>query len=244
MLFPQFLTIKDKWLLALIGSTPYVEGRTRLQKYGILVFKEIFNSDEFFDDWKPGDFGGYSLMLAKSLTKLERRDFVKFSEVIKGYGEPVNRYELTDRGRNVKEGWIRRHPSIFEKIKSITSYYSKKPLKILLDDVYQRYPDLTINSKIKAEVNKTRIDNQSYLSKQYEIPYEEEVEQPVTSTVSSSEHVFNDDEFREKLAKSIGLKEVPHLDPKSFDRIKGILSKKIETKDFDSVELVKDVRGC
>ena len=244
MLSLKFLTAKDKWLLALIGSTPHVEGRTRLQKYGILVFKEVFNNEEFFDDWEANDFGGFSPKLANSLRKLEKRDCVQAFEVIKEYGEPVNRYELSEKGRAISDGWIKRHPTKFEEIKKITSYYFQKPLKILLDDVYQKYPEFTIKSKIKAEVNKTQINNQTYLSPQYEIPFGEQVEQPVTPTVSSREHVFNDDEFRKKLAESIGLKEVPSLDPKSFERIKGILDKKIETEDFDSVELVKEVRGC
>lgn len=244
MLGFNFLTPKDKWLLALIGSTPYVEGRTRLQKYGILVFKEVFNNEEFFNDWRPDDFGGFSPSLAKSLSKLERRSCVQAFEVINEYGHPINRYELIGKGKGVKEEMAKRYPSRFEQIKSITSNYFTKPLKILLDDVYQKYPEFTIKSKIKAEVNKTRMNNQTYLSPQYEIPFGEQVEQPVTPTVSSREHVFNDDEFRKKLAESIGLKEVPSLDPESFERIKGILDKKIETEDFDSVELVKEVRGC
>jgi len=53
-----------------------------------------------------------------------------------------------------------------------------------------------------------------------------------------------DDYFRQKLAKSIGLNTVPKLDPKAFERLTGIISSKIKTKDFDSVELVKAVRGC
>jgi len=244
MLSFNFLTPKDKWLLALIGSTPYVEGRTRLQKYGILVYNEVFNNNEFFNDWKPDDFGGFSPSLAKSLTKLERQSCVQVFEVINEYGYPINRYELTGKGKEVKEEMAKRYPSKFEQIKSITSNYFTKPLKILLDDVYQKYPKLTVSSKIKADVNKTRMTYQSYLSPSFEISSEEQVEQVVKSTVPSQEHVFNDDEFREKLAKSIGLKGVPSLDPKSFDRIKGILDKKIETEDFDSVELVKEVRGC
>jgi len=72
MLSFKFLSTKDKWLLAIIDSTPYVDGRTRLHKYGILVSKEVLNNTEFFDDWKPNDFGGFSPSLAKSLKKIRK----------------------------------------------------------------------------------------------------------------------------------------------------------------------------
>lgn len=239
-----FLHTKDKWLLALIGSTQYVQGKTRLQKYGVLVHKEILKNEDFFDDWRPDNFGGYSQQLSLSVKKLERRSYVRVSEVVNAFGEPVNRYELTEKGRGVKEDLTKHFPSIFQKIRDITSYYFDKKLSVLLDDVYQKYPELTLKSKIRAEVNKTHTINHSYLSPEYEIQTESEKELPVFSTVSTSEHVFNDEDFRKKLALSIGLDAVPNLDPSSFERIKGILAKKIETKDFDSVELVKEVRGC
>lgn len=240
----RFLHTKDKWLLALIGSTQYVHGKTRLQKYGILVHKEILKNEDFFDDWRPDNFGGYSQQLVLSVKKLERRSYVRVSEVVNAFGEPVNRYELTEKGKGVKEEWTKRFPILFQKIRDITSYYFDKKLSVLLDDVYQKYPELTLKSKIRAEVNKIHTNNHSFLSPEYEIRTENENELPVFSKIPSSEHVFNDEDFRKKLALSIGLDVVPNLDPSSFERIKGILSRKIETKDFDSVELVKEVRGC
>ena len=51
-------------------------------------------------------------------------------------------------------------------------------------------------------------------------------------------------DFREKLAKSIGLDRVPDLDPQAFDRIQGILSEHIGTDHFDAVEAVRKVRDC
>jgi len=231
MLSFKFLSTKDKWLLAIIDSTPYVDGRTRLHKYGILASKEVLNNTEFFDDWKPNDFGGFSPSLAKSLQKLERGGYVQSLEVVREFGE-VDRYQSLEKGKNVIKDLIKNSQTKFEKIKSITSHYFQKPLKILLSDVYQKYPELTVKSKIKAEINKIN-----------DI-FSPQPESLVTPTVPSREHVFNDDEFRKKLAESIGLEQVPSLDPKSFDRIKGILAKKIETEDFDSVDLVKEIRGC
>jgi len=144
----------------------------------------------------------------------------------------VDRYQSLEKGKNVIKDLIKNSQTKFEKIKSITSHYFQTPLTILLSDVYQKYPELAVKSKIKAEINKIN-----------DI-FNPQPESLVTPTVSTLEHVFNDDEFRKKLAELIGLEQVPSLDPKSFDRIKGILAEKIETEDFDSVDLVKEIRGC
>jgi uncharacterized protein len=241
---PIFLSKSDKWLLSIIGSTQFVKGRTRLQKYGILVYEEILkNENGFFNDWRADNYGGYSPQLAISLRKLERRGCVKVSEMINQNGEPVERYELTDKGSSIYRNWVKDHQQIFEKIAKITGYYFNKGLSVLLDDVYSKYPQYTPKSKIRAEVNKTHTNNQTYLSPEFEHAFDEKEKFVITSTVSSSEFVFNDEDFRKKLAESIGLKNPPSLDPKSFESIKGIIAGKIKTEKFDSVELVNEVRG-
>ncbi len=239
-----FLKIEDKWLLSMIDSVPYIEGIARLQKFAILSFHDVLKNEEFFDDWRADDFGGSSPQLAQSFTKLERRGFIQAIKVITDNGYPVNRYKLTEKGKEMIRDFVEKHSSELEKIKSITSNYFQKPLEILLNDVHQKHPDLAINSKIRADVNKITTENDSYLNSQYEIPFSEELGEIPRSIASSQQHVFGDEDFRERLAKSIGLDKMPDLDPQSFDRIKGILSEKINTEDFDSEELVKEVRGC
>ncbi len=54
---------------------------------------------------------------------------------------------------------------------------------------------------------------------------------------------YNEDKlFREKLAKSLGLEKIPDYDPASFERLTGIIATKIKIKDFDSVEVVREIR--
>jgi hypothetical protein len=239
-----FLSKKDKWLIGLIGSSPYVKGRTRLQKYGILAYEEILKNEDFFNDWRADNFGGFSPQLAQCVRKLERRGYVSVSEMFSEYGEPVERYELTGKGVSIKNELETKQTTIFEKMKTITGYYFQKPLKELLDDVYSKYPKYTPKSKIRAEVNRTHTNNHTFLSTEYEITDSIQSEVIPVSTVAAQQHVFGDDDFRNKIARSIGLDQTPDLDVRSFDRIKGILSDKINTEDFDSEELVKDVRGC
>ena len=50
--------------------------------------------------------------------------------------------------------------------------------------------------------------------------------------------------FRKKLARSIGLKDIPDTDGLAFDRIKGVLADDIDSKYFDSAEMVRDIRSA
>ena len=90
---------------------------------------------------------------------------------------------------------------------------------------------LTANSKITAKVNAATEG----------APYAVDEKQACIAT--SKQYMFADEDFREKLALSIGLKRVPDLDPSSFDRIQGILSEHIDS-DFDAEEMVREVRSC
>ena len=49
--------------------------------------------------------------------------------------------------------------------------------------------------------------------------------------------------FRAKLAKSIGMDDLPEYDPHAFDRITGIAATQINDTEFDSVEAVRDIRN-
>ena len=76
-----------------------------------------------------------------------------------------------------------------------------------------------------------------------QMPSDEKENNPKKSSIST-EHVFGDEEFRLKLAKSIGYDKIPALDPTAFDRLKGLFADEIESEYFDPVELVKESRGC
>ena len=72
----------------------------------------------------------------------------------------------------------------------------------------------------------------------------DEKENNPTKPSIPTEHVFGDEEFRLKLAKSIGYDKIPALDHTAFDRLKGLFADEIESEYFDAVELVKESRGC
>lgn len=238
------LSNKEKWLLAIIEAVPYVHGDTRLQKYTLLVGKQILEDQEFFNDWRPDNFGGYSPSVTICVEQLRKKGFIDSQEFTYDKDKKVNRYTLSQKGKSAIHEFLKTQSEIFTRVKEIIGFYHSKRLIDLLNNVYVLYPGLTDKSKIKAEVNKSITNNNSYLSPEYEIAIDDREFYTPTISPSTSEHVYSDDYFRQKLAKSIGLDTVPKLDPKAFERLTGIISSKIKTKDFDSVELVKAVRGC
>lgn len=239
------LSIRAKWLLLVIGSTKYVQGDTRLQKYGLLVHKKN-PGIEFYDDWNSGNFGVFSKSLASDTKLLVEKKFVSSNDVVNVYGKNVARYSITDEGRNEIQDMLK-EKEIIKKICEITQYYFDKSLKDVLADVYTLYPEFTENSKIKPDVGKKQIETNSFLSPEFEIPFEsnQKLESDITNliTKTSTEHVFNDEELREKIAKNIGLDKIPKLNPDAFDKLSGILEDKINEEEIDSVELVRTVRG-
>ena len=241
------VSVELKWLLAIIDSVKYVEGDTRLQKYGLLIYKKI-PEVEFFEDWKPWLYGVYSRKLTKGLQLLQKLDYVITNPVNKGFNKVVKRYQVSETGKKEIESLKKESEDIIKRISEITNYYFSKPLKELLADVYLMYPKYADNSTIKAEVNREKTKRTPQLSPEFEIPYDnddklESVLSDLVTTQSQTEHVFNDEDLREKLSRLIGLTSVPKLDPKSFDRLAGILKNKIKTKEIDSVELVRSFRG-
>ncbi|MDE0525998.1 MAG: PadR family transcriptional regulator [Thaumarchaeota archaeon] len=235
------LKAEDKWLLAIVNLLPYVEGRTRLQKFGMLSFYEVLKDEEFFDDWRPSHYGGYSSRLADSLKRLKAGGYVRADKVTVERDCQVNRYSLTEEGRHAIAEF-ETNSSRLEKIKTILSHYFTRTLNDLLADVYQRYPELAANSKIIAGVNRAS-DPGPRMERESETRIGEQPGE-TRMTIPAHQHVLGDMDFREKLAKSIGLDRVPDLDPQAFERIQGILSEHIGTDHFDAVEAVREVRDC
>ena len=236
------LKTADKWLMSIMSMFPYINGRTMLQKFGLLSFYEVLKEEDFFDDWQADKYGGFSPRQASSLKNLEAGGYVRSYEIITGHGE-VHRYSLTKKGRHAISYFLKTNASKLEDIRRILSYYQSRPLKDLLRDAYQKYPHLTVNSKIAADVNKTMALD-PYTEHESDNPSQSgsEAQEMLQVSPPADQHVFGDMEFRKQLAKSIGLDEVPDLDPRSFDRIRGLWSKQMGTESFDAVEAVREVR--
>ena len=235
------LKIEEKWLLSIINMFTYIEGRTRLQKIGLISFFEELQDEAFFDDWRPYKYGGYSRRLAASLAHMEESGHIRSDEVLT-VQDSVCRYSLTELGRQEIGDFSRMNASKINDLRQTISYYQSLPLKELLNAVYQKYPHLTKNSEIIADVNKTTDLNLHSVYEPTDPPRSGPSEM-IPASPPADRHVFGDLDFREELAKSIGLEGVPDLDPRSFDRIKGLWSKRMGAEPFDAVEAIREVRS-
>ena len=237
---PMVITSQDKWLLTLIGSIPYVRGSTRLQKYGILVYRGIFNNSEFFDDWQSGKYGMFSQKLAVSLEKLENEGYVAAYDTFDLDKKRVKNYILTYIGTILKNKWIADKTDIAVKVAHAATVYFNKPLKELSKDTCEKFPEFT-DKNISTKVRKERMDEISLLDSEFNS--QNKKNNSTKPSILIKKHVFNDKDFRLKLAKSIGYDEILPLDPASFDKLKGLFADRIDTKHFDTVELIKESRG-
>lgn len=148
----------------------YVEGATRLQKYGFLSAMEIkeLRNYNFYDDWSASDYGPFSKKFAIDINSAINNGLIDKHHVKNRYDFDVHRFAVTQQGKNIVQYLKKEHSKLYSKIFEITSKYQSKSLIDLLQDVYYQYPNYAIASKIKAEIGKKIYESDSYLSKQYD----------------------------------------------------------------------------
>ena len=238
------LTERSLWLLAIIGASPYVNGNTRLQKLTLLSTKIIFEKEEKYDDWESNDFGGFSKQIAIEVQYMTKEELIE-ENTVSSFGQEHFRYSLTEKGKDIIKNLINSNKEIYEKIKTITNFYFKRPLSDLITDAYTLYPEYTTNSKIKHDVRQTLLERAANPSLQYVVPFT--TKQPDLSVISSTEQVnefpFQDENIRRKLSNIIGLKSIPKTEPYSIKKLAGILEIIITESEVDATEIVRSVRG-
>ena len=155
----------------LIGMHDYVEGATRLQKYAFLSAMQIKNigSERFYNDWKASHFGPFSAMLARDVDHSIKDGIIAKYPVTNAYGFKVDRFAVTEKGKDVLVTLRNEHRSLYDKIFKMTKEYQKISLSRLLQDVYYQYPNYASASTIKAKIGRKIYESDSYLSTEYEL---------------------------------------------------------------------------
>jgi hypothetical protein len=255
------LSKRTALLLALIRlSGGSVNGATRMQKLALLLSKDLQESKikiGTFDDWVAGDYGGRSTQVYQSIDELALNDMLSEREA-KFQGNTMKIYELTSFGKDSAAYLERLFGMNWISIASTTKRYVKAQTQDLVALSYDRYPELTIHSKIKPEVNRRLLKNSSGLSEMYEedigpMPSLKEKRREKIRESLEDEQFFKrreyemqklpDVEARKRMAKLVGLTEVPKFDPTAISKLRGIVANKTPDEEFDSVELVRAVRG-
>jgi hypothetical protein len=247
-------------LMHLSGGT--IRGVTRLQKLALLVSKDIEKTaidSPFFDDWVPDKYGGRSTQVYVMRDELLNGRAIEEKDV-KIDDKVMKIYNLTSYGKDLTRDFPVLFGSEWKDIQAVVSKYSNASTIELIGLSYQRYKELTINSKIIAEVNRQLLKKVSSLSP----TYEEEIG-PMSSSMNEKRkqkikeeardaqffkrrefelQKLPDIEARKKLASLVGLEQLPKLDPMAIYRLDGLLSNELgKDKKFDPVGLVRSVRG-
>jgi uncharacterized protein YwgA len=94
---------RARWALILLGQDDWIEGATRIQKYaflGAMTIKGILDQG-FYRDWMPSKYGPFSPNLAEDLRIFVDSNLVGKYKVKNEFGYPVDRFALTDQGRQI-----------------------------------------------------------------------------------------------------------------------------------------------
>lgn len=140
--------------LLLIMQDLTIGGRTRVQKYGFLIYQQYRKDVEkydFYSDWIPHHFGPYSRKLAADLNCAVQEKYVQEKEATYN-GAALTKYNLTISGtqeyRNLLKG-----NSFMNDINGMLREQQKKSLMAILRRIYADYPKYTVYSQIKDTIN-------------------------------------------------------------------------------------------
>ena len=244
---------KDKWLLTLIRPNPHIKDRSRLQERTNLTQKGILNDSVFIGDLELSRYVISSSQLAINFKKFENKK-ITMPSTFYSDKDSTRSYYLTDKVTTLINERIENKKDQIAKIEYFTFTDFQKSPKELISDARLKSMDFADKSIIGAMISavigviigtvigRGLIMNTSFQNSENNPNGKEN--NPIKPSISTKEHVFNDEDFRLKLAKSIGYDEIPPLDNTAFDRLKGLFADKIESEYFDAVELVKESRGC
>lgn len=242
----NLLNLSDRslWLLSIIDSTQYVDGNTRLQKYGLLTNKITLKGESVYDDWKSNHFGAFSQQLVADTEYFVDNGLIDAYIIQHYYGEKHFRYSITEKGKEILSTFKETHAPLIKMIKTITNYYFNKQLNELLVDAYALFPEYTDKSKIKALVRKTLLERDSELSSSYELPFTNTKIDltSITSTAKVNPFLYNDEDFRQQLAEKSGLSKIPPLDIQAYDELSDIFADKKFLADVDLEEMMEEIR--
>ena len=147
-------------LILLINQTT-IRGKTRLQKYGFLTYN-LYRPDltplNFYSDWEAYHYGPYSMDLTCDLQYAEKTGLVK-TELAESGSSKVVIYSLGPKGHKRLSRLSCDHRDLINNIHETSINLNKKPLPVLIKEIYADYPKYAVNSKIKNDVTNSEQDD-------------------------------------------------------------------------------------
>jgi hypothetical protein len=262
-MFSTRLSDHEALLLAIVSlSDGKLHGITRLQKISLLISRDLEKRSaetKVFNDWIADAYGGRSTLVYTMKDKLVDSQILEETEVTLDKARKLKQYRVTESGAILVPALKDQLGISWPRIVELMQKYKRVGTNQLIALAYDLYPELTIHSKIKPEVNRRLVKNHSGLSP----AYEEDVGVLPSGKLSKKKQTMrdqvNDEKFfkrreyemqklpdmeaRKRMARIAGLTEVPKLDPYAIYNLRGIIAKNVSDEEFDSVEMVRAVRG-
>ena len=230
---------QEELVLKVLSSVDVIKGKTKLVKILHLVCK-LFeaNKKESPFKFRPDHYGIYSPELEPVLKKMENEHHIHINTSFFSKRQDLSAINRTYDGYT--EAVLAMSPKIEALVQALNQYSSDEILAIS----YHFFPDTTVKSEIKPEINKKITELFSPLNLEFEESCEEKVlVKPVSNEVRSLYPQFNDLDARMHLMKSLGLKELPPIIPDMIDESTGLLAKKYPFfKKYNLEEMLADAR--
>ena len=132
-----------------------IKGSTRIQKYGFLtaqLYSKELKQLDFYSDWVPHHYGPHSQQLAQDLQQCIKHELVEDKIETTSNGRQLHVYGLGIKGRSMLRELGEDYGDMIKNLYEKFTQLNKKPMSLLLKDIYEAYPNFASNSKIKSEV--------------------------------------------------------------------------------------------
>ena len=229
---------QEQLVLKVLSSVDIVKGKTKFVKILHLVCKLLeVNKKKSPFTFKPNKYGFYPSDLEPVLERLENEKYVQVNSNFFSKREDLSLI----RPFNDYTGVVLEERSNIETLVQALNVYSS-------DDViaisYHLFPESSVRSKIRPQINRKIMELFSPLSLEYE---ESDKEKPISEIIGSNVKAlypqFNDLDARIHIMKSIGLNKLPPIIPSMIDDSTGFLAKKYPIfRKYNLEELLEDAR--
>jgi len=230
---------KEELVLKILSSVDVIKGKTKFVKILHLTCKLfVINKKESPFEFRPDRYGVYPPDLEPVLVQMEKENYIHINKSFFSKRQDLSAVDRSHVFQN--ETILEMSKKIAALSKALNEYSSDEIIAIS----YHLFPDTTIKSEIKPEINKKIVELFSPLSSEFEEPIEEEISmESISSNVKALYPQFNDLDARMHIMKSLNLKEVPPIIPDMIDESTGLLAKKHPFfKKYDLEEMLKDAR--
>lgn len=230
---------QEQLVLKVLSSVDVIKGKTKFVKILHLVCKLFeVNKKESPFKFRPDHYGIYSPELESVLEKMVNDHHIHLNKSFFSKRQDLSAINRTYD--DYDEEVLAMSPKIEPLVQSLNQYSSDEIIAIS----YHFFPDTTVKSEIKPEINKKITELFSPLSLEFEESCEEKIlVKPISNEVRSLYPQFNDLDARLHLMKSLGLKELPPIIPDMIDGSTGLLAKKYPFfKKYNLEEMLADAR--